>query len=149
MQTAQRLGYDLSQITKVYGLEVVKNAPELKTWLSGTFELTELEQQLLDKLYIEVEEDGGYWNEEELKVQFVGQLFRIADVTVPKRIKVFYERPLSATLNGYVLSVVTDCLIAAPLPFNTPDVPYFFLQEFKKKRGEKKTDPSDRQRPKC
>ena len=26
------------------------------------------------------------------------------------------------------------------MPFNTPDSPYFFLQEFKKKRGEKK-DP--------
>ena len=52
----------------------------------------------------------------------------------------FFTRSLSATVNGYDLSVVSDCLIATPLPFNTPDVPYFFLQEFKKKRGEKK-DP--------
>jgi hypothetical protein len=26
------------------------------------------------------------------------------------------------------------------LPFNTPDSPYFFLQEFKKKRGENRND---------
>lgn len=140
METPQRIGFDLSQITKAFGLVVIKNTSELSTWLSAQYKLTELEKQLLERLYLEVEEDGGYWNEEELKVQFVGQLFRIADVTVPKRIKVFYERPLSAVVNNYALSVVTDCLVATPLPFNTPDVPYFFLQEFKKKRGEKK-DP--------
>jgi hypothetical protein len=44
------------------------------------------------------------------------------------KIKVFYKRPLSATVNDYQLAVITDCLVATPLPFNTPDTPYFFLQ---------------------
>lgn len=140
MNAPQKIGFDLSQITKAFHLEVVKRSPELENWLSGEYQLSAFQAQLLDNLYDEVQEDGGYWNEEELKIQFVGTIFRVADVAVPNKLKVFYERPLSAVVNNYQLAVISDCLIATPLPFNTPDSPYFFLQEFKNKRGEKK-DP--------
>ena len=136
----KKIGFDLSLLTKVFQLEVTKQTPALETWLNGTYTLTDIQTQLLNSLYEEVKEDGGYWNEEELKIQFVGLIFRIADVSVRNKIKVFYERALTTIINGYELAVVCDCLIATPLPFNTPDSPYFFLQEFKKKRGEKK-DP--------
>jgi hypothetical protein len=136
----KKIGFDLSLLTKVFQLEVVKQSDALDTWLNDTYTLTDIQTQLLSSLYEEVKEDGGYWNEEELKIQFVGLIFRIADVSVRNKIKVFYERSLSSVVNNYELSVVCDCLIATPLPFNTPDSPYFFLQEFKKKRGEKK-DP--------
>jgi hypothetical protein len=140
MEELQKIGFDLSQITKAFHLEVQKHSPELDNWLTGQYELSPFQSQLLETLYEEVQEDGGYWNEEELKIQFVGTIFRVADVAVRHKLKVFYERPLSAVVNNYDLAVVSDCLIATPLPFNTPDTPYFFLQEFKKKRGEKK-DP--------
>ncbi len=137
----KKIGFDLSQITKIFSLKVGKQGLELTDWLkANAYTLTPFQTELFDTIYEEVSEDGGYWNEEELKIQFVGMIFRAADVAVRDKIKVFYERPLSATVKGYDLSVVSDCLIATPLPFNTPDVPYFFLQEFKKKRGEKK-DP--------
>jgi hypothetical protein len=134
------LPYDLSLICKVFQLEVGSPCQVLTDWMSATYVLDSLQQMLYNSLIEETEEDGGYWNEEELKVKFVGIVFRIADIAVKHRIKVFYERPLEAHLHHYDMSVVTDCLIATPLPFNTPDMPYFFLQEFKKKRGEKK-DP--------
>ena len=140
METPLKIGFDLSLMMKTFGLEIDRKAPELQSWLSDTYELDNIQTLLLDQLFEEVEEDGGYWNEEELKIQFVGMIFRIANITVRNKIKVFYERPLSALVKGYQLSVVSDCLVATPLPFNTPDAPYFFLQEFKKKRGEKK-DP--------
>jgi hypothetical protein len=140
MDTPLKIGYDLSLLMKSFHLELDRKNPELQSWLSGTYELDNIQTLLLDQLYEEVQEDGGYWNEEELKIQFVGLIFRIANVTVRNKVKVFYERPLSALVNGYQLAVVSDCLVATPLPFNTPDAPYFFLQEFKKKRGEKK-DP--------
>ena len=137
----KKIGFDLSLITKAFSLKVTKKTPELDIWLNANdYVLTPFQTELFNTIYEEVSEDGGYWNEEELKVQFVSMIFRAADVAVRDKIKIFYERSLSATVNGYDLSVVSDCLIATPLPFNTPDVPYFFLQEFKKKRGEKK-DP--------
>jgi hypothetical protein len=81
---------------------------------------------------------------EELKINLIGFLFYLSRIEEPKRIKVFYERKLSAKTNGYTLSVITDCLVATPL-FNAPGQPYFFLQDgptfrYKKSRGDK-VDP--------
>ena len=99
---------------------------------------------LFESVYEEAQEDVRYWNEEELKIKFVTFLFKIAGTAQKKKIKVFYERGLSATVSGYDLAVIADCLVATPLPFNTPDVLYFFLQEFKKSGAERET-----QRPRC
>lgn len=78
------------------------------------------------------------------KINLIGFLFYLSQIEEPKRIKVFYERKLSAKVNGYSLAVISDCLVATPL-FNAPGQPYFFLQErsvarYKKSRGDK-VDP--------
>jgi hypothetical protein len=62
---------------------------------------------------------------------------------VPDRIKLFYERSLSSTIKNIVFSVICDALLASPLGFNTPNKPYFFLQEFKK--GKKSQDDAEGQ----
>lgn len=61
-----------------------------------------------------------------MKVRFFNGLFAIAQIDVQDLIKVFYERLLSATINNYDLVVTTDCLVARPLKFNTPNKLYFF-----------------------
>ncbi|TAE31480.1 MAG: hypothetical protein EAZ91_07815 [Cytophagales bacterium] len=133
----RNFGYDLGLIVKTFDLQVVRESEILQNWLSATYGLDSVEQANMDALFIEAEEDGGYWNEEELKINFVGAVFRLAKVNVKDRIKVFYERPLSAEVQGHSLAVIADCLVATPLPFNTPSNPYFFLQEFKKRKGDK------------
>ena len=132
--------YDLGLMYKAFHLKVVKNPSLLTDWLAGQFELDEWEMKQAKELYDETSEDAGYWNEEELKVKFVGLIFRLANISTKDKIKVFYERPLAAQVNGYDLAVISDCFVATPLPFNEFDTPLFFLQEFKKKRGKKK-DP--------
>jgi hypothetical protein len=134
------LGFDLSFIAEVFELNRTTKNEVLNSWLSSTFTLTVEENHILDKIYEEIAEDGDYWNEEELKIKAVGLLFFLADITVKNKIKVFYERPLSAKIKGYTISVITDCMVATPMIFNSPKMPYFFLQEFKKGKGEKK-DP--------
>ena len=59
----KKIGFDLSLLTKVFQLEVTKQTPALETWLNGTYPLTDIQTQLLNSLYEEVKEDGGYWNE--------------------------------------------------------------------------------------
>jgi hypothetical protein len=135
-----KLGYDLSIIAEVFGIKRTSKCDVLQKWITSSFTLKEDENVMLDKIYEEIAEDGDYWNEEELKIKAVGLLFFLADITVKNKIKVFYERPLSATINGYSISVVVDCMVATPMIFNSPKLPYFFLQEFKKGKGEKK-DP--------
>jgi hypothetical protein len=61
----------------------------------------------------------------------------VARVNVSHKIRVFYERGISATVNNYELSVISDGLIASPKRFNAPQRPYFFPKEFKKGKGEK------------
>ncbi len=133
----RNFGYDLSLIVKTFDIQVARHSDLLTEWLSAQYELDTVEQANFDALFADAEEDGGYWNEEELKINFVGAAFRLAKVNVKNRIKVFYERPLSAAVGEHTLSVIADCLVAVPLPFNTPSNPYFFLQEFKKRKGDK------------
>lgn len=74
------------------------------------------------------------WNEEELKMHFISAVFLLTDVEVPQKFKLFYERPLSATVQDTALNVVVDAMLAKPYSINTPQKPYFFLQEFKKSK---------------
>ncbi len=101
--------------------------------------MTDFELQIIDDLHEEVAESGEYMNEEELKAKMVSLIFYVAKLKERKKIAVFYERSLSGTVKDAPLAVICDCVIATPR-VNTPDIPYFFLQESKKSKGEKK-DP--------
>lgn len=137
---AAQFQYNLGLLADTFKLNVVSDCRHLTDWTTATFELSTTEQANFEYLYEQVKIDGKYWNEEELKIRFIGGLFAIAKIDVQDQIKVFYERPLSAVINNFSLAVITDCLVASPLKFNTPKKPYFFLQEYKKGRGEAK-DP--------
>ncbi len=140
MEKKSKIHYDLSQLAAIFGISRQEKCEYLQKWLSASYSLSELQQTLYESLCKEIKEDGDYWNEEELKIQFVGILFRVADINVRHKIKVFYERPLAGIVKNMPLNVIVDCLVAKPMEFNTPQEPYFFLQEFKKSKGEKK-DP--------
>ncbi len=149
MDTPKRLPYDLGLIAEAFDLAVSTDCPTLQHWLDAHFTLSEFELANLNYLYEQVRVDGKYWNEEELKIRFIGGLFSIAQIDVQDKIKVFYERPLSATVNDYYLTVVADCLVATPLKFNTPKKPYFFYRNTRRAGAKRKTDTSDRPRPRC
>jgi hypothetical protein len=111
----------------------------LDNWLSAKYELNAFEQQIIDDLYLDFEVSGEYMNEEELKARMVGLIFYAAKIDVPMKIRVFYERPIAAVVRDYTLQVIVDCMVASAVK-SSPNMPYFFLQEFKKAKGEKK-DP--------
>ena len=79
---------------------------------------------------------GEYWNEEELKMNFVALVFFVAKLNVPKQIRVFYERKLNGEVDGIPISVKVDGMLATPTNANRPRKPYFFLQEFKRSLGD-------------
>ena len=137
-----RVTFGLSELADTFKLEIntLGECAELENWLDASYTFTDVESQILEELYLDVQADGNYWNEEELKIEMIGLMFRMAKVKVPNTIKVFYERDIASVVEGYNLAVKADCIVATPLPFNTPKMPYFFLQEYKKGRGESK-DP--------
>lgn len=139
MSETKRIGFDLLALSEAFQIQKRKKCSQLDEWLAAHYELTEFERKIIDEIHLDIQDNVEAMNEEELKARLIGLLFYVAHIDTPDKIRVFYERPLSAKINDYSLNVICDCLVATP-KFNLPTKPYFFLQEFKKAKGEKK-DP--------
>ena len=139
MTTYKKIGFDILAISEAFNIVKQKECLHLKTWTSAIYEFNESEQQIIDSVHADISETIEAMNEEEIKARMIGLLFYVAHIDIPEKLRVFYERPISAIIGEYSLNVITDCLVAVP-KFNLPSRPYFFLQEFKKAKGEKK-DP--------
>ncbi len=136
--------YDIDFLLDRFQIKRNNHCDLLSAWLEKStanddFELPQLLEEQRQKLDFE----GNLWNEEELKMHFLSFVFRFADAEVVDKVKMFYERPLSGKVDGMLLSVVCDALLASPLGLNTPRKPYFFLQEFKK--GKKASEDAEGQ----
>jgi hypothetical protein len=134
-----KMPFNLVEIAEAFQLEEKTDCQHLTDWLSASYTFNETENIVLNDIFSDTSSNMDGMNEEELKIRVVAPLFYIAKIDEPKKIRVFYERPLSVVVNNYMLSVVCDCMVATPR-FNAPIHPHFFLQEFKKAKGEKK-DP--------
>ena len=93
-------------------------------------------QDVLDLLNADVEG----WNEEELKMKALSLIFYIAKMEDMPRVKMFYERPITAIIDNFLIDVKVDAMLATPWGKATPHHPYFFLQEFKQEK-KKSLDP--------
>ncbi len=140
MLNIKKVKYDIDALLGEFGVEISQECAHLHHWLSAQYTLTEREEALLAEIHPKAVEEVDSWNEEELKMHFIAFLIHIAKINVPQKIKVFYERPLSGTLQGNALSVIADCMIATPEGRAKPKKPYFFLQEFKKHKKDQ-SDP--------
>jgi hypothetical protein len=136
---AKNFNFDLVEISNYFNLTENLNNSHLNEWLGAVFQLDDFEMRVFNDLHEEICRTGEYMNEEELKTKMVGLIFYIAKVQETRKIDVFYERTMSGLIKEASLSVICDCLVAMPR-INNPNIPYFFLQEFKKSKGEKK-DP--------
>jgi hypothetical protein len=136
----RKVSQDINTLLDEFNVEVVDQHDVLDTWLNATVELSKEHKILLEDCRLNFLKQGDEWNEEELKLKFLSFLFYIANVEVDKKLQTFFERPLATNIDDISLSVVTDCMIATPKGKGVPKLPYFFLQEFKKQKGDK-NDP--------
>jgi hypothetical protein len=134
MEKIAKLSTDTDILIDAFGLKKIRNQPIIKDWVSATFTLTNSQQELLDNIYKNSFNQVGGWNEEEVKMKLISFLFYIADLEEEGKICTFFERDLSAEIAQKRLSVTCDCLIASPLGLSSPKLPYFFLQEFKRRK---------------
>jgi hypothetical protein len=139
----KKLKYDIDQILGHFQLKRgtkcrnLDNLTQVK--VSPDFVLPEMLEEQRQKL----EQEGDVWNEEELKMHFLSPVFLLSKFEVRDKMKLFYERQLSSVVNGTPLLVICDALLASPYGINTPQKPYFFLQEFKK--GKQASDDAEGQ----
>jgi hypothetical protein len=111
-----------------FDLNRVTDPKWLLDWTEAKEQITETERKTLDILRLELQANATYWNEEELKMRFIGILMRLVDLDGPN-FRVFYDRPITAIVNDIKLTGTADMVVATG--FQKPTVPYFFLHEYK------------------
>ncbi|MEZ0541291.1 hypothetical protein [Fibrella arboris] len=128
--------YDIFEVIDRFAIEKIRHCSILDEWMSATDKLSSFEAELCEKARTELELKWDEWNEEELKMNFIGLILFAAYLDVPKKIRTFYERKLTGKVNDILISVTIDCMIASPMNSGRPKSPYFFLQEFKRSLGD-------------
>ena len=127
-----KLPFDMDIILNSFSL-LTENSSDLMTkWFSSNFKISEHDLKRLEIIRNHYQEEGDYWNEEELKVRFIAQIMEISQMEEKGRVKAFLERNIKTNTKNYEINVNVDLMLATPLGKNSPQRPYFFLQELKK-----------------
>lgn len=127
---------DVANVIDTLNILTVSECEHLAEWEAATGSMTAAHQEVLEEARQELVLNRNKWNEEELKMNFVSSVMKASKLNVQDKIKVFYERPLTGTIQGYNFSIICDCMVASPTQGGRPKAPYFFLQEFKKGKGD-------------
>jgi hypothetical protein len=76
-------------------------------------------------------ENADSWNEEELKMQFISFVIFLARFDKP--IRTYYDREISAEINGTFVSSKVDMMLSKGIG-EMIKTPYFFLHEYKREK---------------
>ncbi len=115
-----------------FGIERVTNLALLEEWLAASYQRNTKEQERLQEIQNFLRQKVDFWNEEELKFYFIGQLMFLVNYDT-KKYNSFVERYLSATIQDYTLKGRVDFMVATGRQI--PRAPYFCLHEYKKEQG--------------
>ncbi len=128
-------------LEKILGLQRKKKLAVLEDWLAmeSDFSLSQEEVIYLEELREEAEELIDYWNETELRENFISLLTRFVRFKDSKNnLHHFAERYLSVNITIKPLYEVklfgyTDWLVATGK--SAPEQPFFFIHEYKPEEG--------------
>ena len=129
--------WTIGEVEEYFQVTPLETNEWLAAWLAAEHDVTQEEERLLLQLCHSLREHVHDWNEEELKIYFIGALMRLVDY-LHKEYQAFFERRLSVKIDNERLSGVVDCIIAAGR--RSPKRPYFCLHEYKPQRH-KALDP--------
>jgi hypothetical protein len=113
-----------------------RNMPLLRAWLdTPPPQLSATENASFEELLDLIGKKGDFWNEENLKMQFIAPLFYtfIKFNDPQSRYEGFYDYTLSATVEGIYLQTETDFMLAKGVG-DIAKTPYFHFQEYKRSR---------------
>lgn len=121
-----------------FGLEQVREMPLLEEWLQKATTLTEYETQLVEYLRNKLLDNADFWNEDELKLQFIAPLLLVVNFDMPQ-VKVFSQRTMNAIIKGIEIGGRVDFMLAKGK--QKPIQPYFFIHEYKQESKKGSSDP--------
>jgi hypothetical protein len=132
---------EINTLFEEFILKQLITSQGLNDWIeSNEQELDDFSEKVLAKIEprLSLEIDG--WLEEELKMKLLSPIFMLAELNEPEKFGIFFERSINAEFENGRISVVTDCMVSSIYGITLPQTPYFFMQEFKKSKGDKQ-DP--------
>jgi hypothetical protein len=111
-----------------FGLERIESSVLLNNWLAADGLISIEETNRMNSLRSQLRENVDYWNEEELKMKFIGQILDLVNIDT-KKFRTFYDRTISIEVKGVKLNGKLDMLVATG--FQVPKKPFFCVHEYK------------------
>ncbi|MEM0994458.1 MAG: hypothetical protein AAGI49_15565 [Bacteroidota bacterium] len=122
--------WKFEDITYIFGIQRVFEHPLLEEWLNATHTPPSAHLSLIEELRKELFQKIDSFNEEELKVYFIGPFIRLIPFWEDGR-RPFLDRQMSFEyVEGKKTSGRIDWMLAEGI--QNPTQPYFFLHEYKK-----------------
>jgi hypothetical protein len=129
--------YDVNEVIDRFEIDKIFDCSTLQNWLQIEIDtIKPAYQEILEEARLRLSQKWAEWNEEELKIQFINFVLLAAQLEIPKVINTYFERKLSGKVREIPISIVIDCMVATPMKSGRPKAPYFFLQEFKRSKGD-------------
>jgi hypothetical protein len=119
-------------IKKVVTIRQTVEDEPFAEWFETPTRYDKEDVECLDKLIKKHRNSLSSYLEEELKMKFISTILNRIDFTFDM-VKDWYERPIKTVINGWQIGGVTDFLVATG--DKEPEMPFFFIQEFKPTTG--------------
>jgi hypothetical protein len=107
--------------------------PLMTEWLDCKAELNDSEHYLFNLIWKDAQKKIDGWHEEDLKMKFICFVLLLGHLEDNGQYNTYFERTVQATVEGHFLKTKTDFMIAKGV-FDTPQLPYFHLQEWKPRK---------------
>jgi hypothetical protein len=125
--------WTIDAVHKAFGLKRLLEHPTLTEWMQCPNTLTEEERAYLRKFRSILLQKIATWSEEDLKMKFISHLLEVVDFDETDEYRSFFDATVKTHINNHTITAKADMTVATGIA--EPQVPFFFMQEYKKERG--------------
>ncbi len=110
---------------------ITYQTPLMQEWLDVQIPVLNVgEQYIFDGDLANAQKHIAGWNEEDLKMKFISTILRLGDIRDGDIIMGYFDKIISATVEGIKLTVKSDFMLAKGI-LDVFKTPYFHFQEYK------------------
>jgi hypothetical protein len=131
--------WNRDKLNERFGLKRTINHHSLLVWLNSSAKIDDIEKTILLRLREKMLLYVDYWNEEEVKLKFIGHIITLADYDT-ENLSAFVDRYFEGEVDGEILNGKPDFIVARGK--QEMKSPFFFLHEYKKELDNDSPDPA-------
>lgn len=137
--TAKSFKYwETQDLHEQFNLVKSESTEKLNNWLSAQNDISDEERIQIEILKDKLIKNANYWNEEELKIKFIGPFLELVNLD-GENYKLFYNRSMTASIDNIKVSGTVDMVVASG--FQKPKKPFFCIHEYKQELKKDSADP--------